>query len=237
MSFAQYRHALAGQPEPRGRLGEAGDHRLSPRRGGDLAHLRGPVDRAGPAAAGAAGVPRARPGAGVPAGRAGPRGGRGGRARGAGRSGHLLAGDARSRGQHVPGASAGAGRDATRAGRGGDSDAAADRGAGLGERRVHRRSAGCAHLGPARPACAARRCGGCARGCGRHRRSDRAPDGRARHTVSGQSAVCASGTADTAARSPSTRQASARTIRTSRSASTTSPGCCKPPTGSARRNR
>ncbi len=40
-----------------------------------------------------------------------------------------------------------------------------------------------------------------------------------------------------ATRSPSMRQASARTIRTSRSASTTSPGCCKTPTGSTRLSR
>ena len=40
-----------------------------------------------------------------------------------------------------------------------------------------------------------------------------------------------------AARSPSTRQASARTIRTSRSASTTWPSCCRPPTGWPRPSR
>ena len=46
----------------------------------------------------------------------------GGCARGGGRSGDLLAGDARCRGRGVPGAPAGAGRDAARAGGGGDGD-------------------------------------------------------------------------------------------------------------------
>ena len=44
-------------------------------------------------------------------------------------------------------------------------------------------------------------------------------------------------TIDPAARSPSPRRTSSQTTPVSRSASTTSPSCCKPPTGSARRNR